>query len=161
MLQSPCWSSDGSRRRVSVTFVLYVTMQYWWFFVVGFIACVWIHHKQLFYKLLVENRYFVSVPIFEHQKQVTRSRDHSIVSPSWNVCLMCRHEGLQLMLARAWSWMWDFLMLQFWTSGGSMYSSAVRPFVALGPLGRLCRVAFCCTRVTWKATNTVLDAAKL
>jgi hypothetical protein len=35
------------------------------------------------------------------------------------------------------------------------------PFVALGPLERLFRAACCCTRATWKAANTVLDAAKL
>ena len=28
VLLSPCWSLDGSRRRVSVTFVLCVTVQY-------------------------------------------------------------------------------------------------------------------------------------
>jgi hypothetical protein len=126
------------------------------FFIVGFIACVWIHHKQLFYKLLVENRYFVPVPVFEYQKHLTGSCDHSIVSPIWNIHRMCLHEELQLMLARAWSRMWGFLMLQFWTSGWSLYSSAERPFVALGPLGRLFRAAFCCTRITWKALQSGL-----
>jgi len=34
-----------------------------------------------------------------------------------------------------------------------MYSSAERPYVAPGPLGRLCRGAFYCTRVTWTAVQ--------
>jgi len=155
-----CWVHVGlricSRRQVSVTFVLCVSMQCKWFFVVGFIACVWIYHKQLFYKLLVENRYFVPIPVFEHQKQLTGSFDHGIVSPNCNVCWMCLHERLQLMLARAWSRIWDFLMQQFWMSGTSLYSSAERPFIARGPLERLCRVAFCCTRATWKAVQSGL-----
>jgi hypothetical protein len=149
-------SAESLRRHVSVTFVLCITMQYRWFFVVSFIACVWIRHKQLFYKVLEENRYFVSVPVFEHWKQVTGSRDHGIVSPSWNVRRMCPHEGLQLMLATASSWTWDFLMPQFWTSGGSMYSSAERPFVQPGSLGRLFRAALCCTRATRTAVQSGL-----
>ena len=147
---------EGSRRQVSVTFVLCVTMQYWWFFVIGFIACVWTHHEQLFYKLVLQNHYFVSVPAFEHWKQVTGFRDHGILSPSWNVCRMCPREKLQLMRATALSWMWDFLMPQFWTSGGSMYDSAEWSFVATGPLGRLCRAAFCCSGATWKAVHSGL-----
>jgi hypothetical protein len=88
--------------------------------------CVWIRHKQLFYKLLVESRYFVSIPVFEHWKQVTGFRDHGIVSPGWNVRRMYLHERLQLVPATASSWMWDFLMSQFWTSDGSMYTVCLK-----------------------------------
>ena len=35
-----------------------------------------------------------------------------------------------------------------------MYGSAERSFVAPGSLGRLCRVAFCCTRATWTAVQS-------
>jgi hypothetical protein len=103
---------------------------------VVFLACVWIHHKQLFCKLLVENRYFVSVPVFEHWKQVTGSRDCGIASPIWNVGQMCPHEGVQLMPTTASSSMWDFLMPQFWLHV------------------QQCRAALCCTRVTWKAVQS-------
>ena len=37
-----------------------------------------------------------------------------------------------------------------------MYNSAERPFVATGPLGRLCRAAFCCSGATWKAVHSGL-----
>ena len=124
-----------------------------------FIASAWIHHKQLFYKLLVQNRYFVPIPVFEHQKHLTGSLDHGIVSPSCNIRWMCLHKGLQLVLARPWSRIWDYLMPQFWMSGASLYSSAERPFFAPGPLERLCRVAFCCTRTTWKASAEWLFVA--
>jgi len=36
---------------------------------------------------------------------------------------------------------------------GHLEGCAERPFVALGPHGRLCRTAFCCTRATWKAVQ--------
>ena len=42
-----------------------------------------------------------------------------------------------------------------------MEDCAERPFVASGSLGRLCREAFCCTRVTWEAANIAVDATKL
>ena len=42
-----------------------------------------------------------------------------------------------------------------------MDGCAERPFVAPGPLGRLCRAAFCFPRATWKVANTALDTTKL
>jgi len=180
VLQSPCyifWVFETSGFRC-ICIVCNKVIR--WFFVIGFIAFVWIHHEQLFYKLVLQNRYFVPVPVFEQCKQVTGSRDYGILSPSWNVLRMCPHEVLRIMPATAltlntltckiwWApnnasgWQMGFnsafkglswfLMPQFWTSGGSMCNSAERPFVAPGPLGRRCKAALCYTRATWKAVQ--------
>jgi hypothetical protein len=52
-----------------------------------FTTCMSINHKQLLFKLVLKNWYFVPIPVFNTKKkkrlgsQYSGSQDHSVVSP--------------------------------------------------------------------------------
>jgi hypothetical protein len=90
----------------------------------------------------VENRYFIPVPVFGHQKHLTGSRDHGIVSPQVECPMNVPTQRTAVNAGQSLKQNVGFL------------NAAVlnERWVHV----QQCRMALCCNRVTWKAVQSGL-----